>query len=220
MARYNPPSKITRTALGIAVGTVILAGTLSVNKQIVDPYETVTSVIDGDTFTISNKQTIRLFNVDAPELQYCYGKEAKTVLENKILNKKVIIKKPRTDFYKRVQGYVYVDGEFVNEYMALNGYVFDHGDGTLESDIIKEANNFAQQEKIGIFSEVCTPTKPINPNCLIKTQIPYDTGKKIYRLPGCPDYAQSVVERYRGEDYLCTEAEAIKAGFTKASTCK
>lgn len=212
-------SKIKLSALGIATGAIILAGSLPVAKRIIDPYETVTSVIDGDTFTISNRQTIRLFNVDAPELEYCYGKEAKDALSKKILGKKVLIKKPRTDYYRRVQAYVYVDGEFVNEYMALNGYVFDHGDGSTESDIIKSANNFAKKEKVGIFGEVCTPTKPQNPKCLIKSQIPYDNGQRIYRYPGCRDYEQSVVEKYRGEDFYCTEKEAQKAGFAKASTC-
>lgn len=219
MARQKP-SNIKLSALGIVAGAVILAGSLPVAKRIVDPYETVTSVIDGDTFTISNKQTIRLFNVDAPELTNCYGPEAKKALEKKILGKKVLIKKPRTDFFKRVQGYVYVDNEFVNEYMALNGFIFDHGDGSPESDIIKNASNFAKEQKVGIFSEVCTPTKPPKPNCLIKGNIDYNTKVKLYRLQGCRDYAQTQVEKFRGEDWFCTEAEAQKAGFTKASTCK
>jgi micrococcal nuclease len=219
LARNNATS-ITRKTLGIAAGIVILAGSMTVAKRVIDPYETVTSVIDGDTFTISNRQTIRLFNVDAPELTYCYGNEAKIALEKMILGKKVIIKKPRTDFYKRVQGYVYVDGKLVNEYMAINGYGFDHGDGSPESNIIKDAANFAKEQKIGIFSEVCMPTKPKNPKCTIKANVDYNTKIKLYRLPGCHDYAQTQVEKFRGEDWFCTELEAQKAGFTKAQTCK
>lgn len=216
----NRKFKINPKALGIVAGVIVLAGTLPVVKRVVSPYETVTSVIDGDTFTIGNKQTIRLYGVDAPEISYCFGKEAKTALEKKILGKKVLIKSPRTDYWKRVQAYVYVNGEFVNEYMTLNGYGYDHTDGSEESIPVRDSGNFAKEHKVGIYSEECTPTKAPNKNCLIKGQISFANGAKTYRLPGCRDYEQTVIQRFRGEDYFCTEKEAQKAGFTKASTCK
>lgn len=193
----------------------ITAGSFSVAKRTINPGEMVINVIDGDTFVISNKQSIRLFGVDAPELQYCFGKEAKDALEKKILGKKVILKGPRTDYYKRVQAYVYVDGEFVNEYMAKNGLVFDHGFGNIESKIINDANSFARDNKIGIYSEKCSPTKPSKPGCTIKGQVSYHGNGNTYTSPGCANYGQALVERFRGEDWFCTVAQAKAAGFVK-----
>lgn len=216
MPKTSVLKKVALTAGAIA----IVAGSLTVAKRVIDPTETVTEVIDGDTFAIGNKQTIRLFIIDAPELGLCFGTEAKEALSRKILGKKVIIKSPRTDYYKRVQAYVYVDGESVNEYMAKNGYAMDHGFGTGESDIIVAAGNFAKENKIGIYSEKCSPSKPPKSSCNIKGQIPFDEDRKIYLLPGCRDYIQTKIERYRGEDWFCTESEAQKAGFTKSPSCK
>jgi endonuclease YncB( thermonuclease family) len=223
---FNDPERSRRTKnsilkkVALTAGAIaIIAGSLTVAKRVIDPTETVTEVIDGDTFTITNKQTIRLFGVDAPELQYCFGKEAKEALSNKILGKKVILKEPKTDFYKRVQAYVYIDGEFVNEYVAKNGFGIYSGVNTESSKIVKDANNFARANKIGIFSEKCLPTVPVKNGCNIKGQIIYDTGKQIYRLPGCPDYTQTKVEKFRGENWFCTEAQAQIAGFTRATNC-
>lgn len=222
---YNMPVKKDkrgqkiRKFVAVVAGTVIVAGSLSVAKRVIDPGELVTEVIDGDTFVISNKQTIRLFVNDAPELKYCYGVESKEALEKKILGKKVILKNPRIDFYKRVQAYVYLDGEFINEYMSKNGYSADHGFGSSESDIIIAAGNFAKENKIGIFSEKCSPTKPTKKGCDIKGQISYHDGSKKYLLPNCRDYIQTVVEKFRGEDYFCSEKEAKDAGFKKSPNC-
>jgi len=211
-----PWKKVALTAGAIA----IVAGSLTVAKRVISPGELVTEVIDGDTFVIINRQNIRLHGVDAPELQYCFGKEAKDALSKKILGKKVILKEPRTDFYKRVQAYVYIDGESINEYMAVNGFVMHHGDGTSQSDIVKEANNFAQSKKLGIFSEKCSPANPPKNGCNIKGHIPYNTAGKTYLIPGCWNYTQAVVEKFRGEDYFCTEKEAKATGFIKSTNCR
>jgi micrococcal nuclease len=217
----NIPKKTTWKNIAATVGAVaIIAGSLGVAKRVIDPGEIVTGVIDGDTFTISNKQSIRLFIVDAPELGNCFGTEAKEALAKKVLGKKVILKSPRTDFYKRVQAYVYVDGEFVNEYMAKNGFASDHGFGTTESDIVVAAGNFAKENKIGIYSEKCSPSKPTKAECNIKGQISFHEAGNIYLISGCRDYIQTKIERFRGEDYFCTEKEAQAAGFTKSPNCK
>lgn len=204
----------------LAIGAIgIIAGSVPVVKRVIDPGELVTEVIDGDTFTISNNQNIRLYGVDAPEIGNCFGTDAKEALSEKILNKNIVLKNLKTDYYKRIQAYVFVDGEFVNEYMAKNGFVLNNSNRTDLSDIVKDANNFARDNKIGIFSEKCSPTFPTQKGCVIKGQLSYNMGQSIYVLPGCRDYTQTKVERFRGEDWFCSEKEAKAAGFTKSPNC-
>lgn len=225
MSKIPKSTKIPKVPLwkkGIVAAASIglIAGTVTTAKRIIDPGEIVTEVIDGDTFRIGNKQTIRIYGVDSPELTKCFGKESHDALNKKILGKKVILKSPRTDYFRRVEAYVYLDGEFINEFLAKNGYGADHSDGAVESKLIKEAGNFAQTNRIGIYSEKCYPLTPPKNNCLVKGHIPYNTKEKRYLIPGCNSYEKAIVERYRGEDWFCTEQGAVAAGFTKSPNCK
>ncbi len=219
MAKLTSKKSSWKKVVVAASAIAIVAGSVGVIGRVVEAGEVVTEVIDGDTFIISNKQSIRFFGVDAPELEHCFGKEAKEILERKILGKKVILKSPRTDFYKRVQAYVYLDGEFINEYMAKNGLAFDHGFGNVESEIINDANNFARENKIGIYSEKCSPSTPPKKGCVVKGQLSYHGEGKVYIVPGCVNYGHALVERFRGEDWFCSEKEARDAGFVKAKSC-
>ncbi len=63
-----------------------------------------------------------------------------------------------------------------------------------------------------------TPTPPPTPTptptpCLIKGNISYKTGEKIYHVPKSEFYDKTVVEPEKGERMFCTEAEAQAAGF-------
>lgn len=219
-SRTMPKTSVLKKVALTAGAIAIVAGSLTAAKRVIDPTETVTSVIDGDTFVITNKQTVRLFGVDAPELQYCFGKEAKEALTKKILGKKVILKSPRMDFYRRVQANVYLNGEFVNEYLAKNGFVLVPGTGESQLEEIKNANSIARNNKLGVYSNKCLPINPPSLKCNIKGQIPYGTDQKIYLTQDCRFYKVSEVERYRGEDWFCTEKEAQSAGFTKSPYCE
>ena len=46
-------------------------------SPIADPGVAVEGVIDGDTIVVEPKTRVRLRHIDAPELEYCGGKEAK-----------------------------------------------------------------------------------------------------------------------------------------------
>jgi len=39
-------------------------------------------------------------------------------------------------------------------------------------------------------------------------------------MPECDRYTLTVVEKYKGEDWFCTEAEAKKAGYVKSKNCE
>ena len=49
--------------------------------------------------------------------------------------------------------------------------------------------------------------------CLIKGNISYTTGEKIYHIPGWKDYATTIIDTDYGEQWFCTEWDAYKAGW-------
>lgn len=53
-------------------------------------------------------------------------------------------------------------------------------------------------------------------SCLIKGNISFDTGEKIYHLPGQKSYETTTIDPSYGERWFCTEAEAQAAGWRKA----
>lgn len=125
------------------VSAVNSAQNQQVEEQIVYPslkeegseYGTVTFVVDGDTIHVDvsgSDMNIRLIGIDTPEIHHpsepiqCYGPEAKTTLENLILNKEVTLEKDVSDKdqYDRYLRYVWVGETLVNEYMTKNGYAF------------------------------------------------------------------------------------------------
>jgi len=92
---------------------------------------TVINVIDGDTFeyvliTDNSKLiiTVRLLCVDTPEENQPGYQEAKSYLENTILNKRVLLVPPlegaNKDAYGRELRYVYLNDIFVNKEILNN----------------------------------------------------------------------------------------------------
>ncbi len=83
--------------------------------------ETVTRVIDGDTFlTKSRTKPIRLANVNAPEKGCRGGKTATNQLKTLIQGKKVEVNTVARDVYGRSVANVKVDGKSVNNIVKKN----------------------------------------------------------------------------------------------------
>ena len=81
--------------------------------------ETVTRVIDGDTFRTScRKHSVRLANVDAPEKGTKGGVKATKQLKSLIQGQKVEVNTLARDIYGRAIARVTVDGKSVN--LAIN----------------------------------------------------------------------------------------------------
>lgn len=80
--------------------------------------ETVTKIIDGDTFkTSSRTRPVRLANVDTPEKGQPGCAIARKALEKKILGKEVLIDTVARDTYNRAVAKVKVGGKSVNKAM-------------------------------------------------------------------------------------------------------
>lgn len=83
----------------------------------------VDRIIDGDTIE-SNKTSIRLLGINAPERGELYYNEAKAFLESKIFNKTVSLEfgKERYDKYKRTLAYIFLDNKNINIELVKNGF--------------------------------------------------------------------------------------------------
>ena len=91
----------------------------------------VIRVIDGDTVEVDidqgldnwTRQKLRLFGINAPETRGADRQEgivAKIALRDKVRGRQVIIKtnRDRTGKYGRYLATIYLDGEYVNQWMV------------------------------------------------------------------------------------------------------
>ena len=53
-------------------------------------------------------------------------------------------------------------------------------------------------------------------DCDIKGNISYNSGERIYHVPGQAYYDETVINEDYGEKWFCTESAAINAGWRKA----
>ncbi len=180
----------------------------------------VVGVIDGDTVVLSdNKTRVRLRYVDAPEAGRCGSKEANELLGNLAVGKKVRLESIIPDQYGRGMALVYIGDSLINKEMVASGWVRYHSDETAEKEEIKKISEVARTSKLGVFGK-CESKIPKDPKCAIKGNIDFPLKKYTYHLPGCLQYDTAMVQEDKGERWFCTEAEAKKAGYTKAKTCR
>lgn len=177
----------------------------------------VIGVIDGDTLVLEGKSKIRLRYVDAPELKFCGGKEAKNILEKLVVGKKVEVRAQIADQYGRGMALVDVAGVNINAQMLRSGWVRYHHDNSDVTDEMKAAFEESKQRSSGLFG-VCQSVVPDKKGCAIKGNIDQH-GNKIYYLRNCSQYRFTIVEKDMGEAWFCNEKEAQRAGFKKARTC-
>lgn len=60
------------------------------------------------------------------------------------------------------------------------------------------------------------PPSPTQAACVIKGNISWETGNRLYHVPGMEDYEITKIDPLKGERWFCTEDEAIKNGWRKA----
>jgi micrococcal nuclease len=181
----------------------------------------IMTVVDGDTFQLASGKRVRLAGVNAPEYDHCGGKEAKERLSSLILNKRVHLTEETNESFGRSLALVYVDDVLVNEVMLKEGWGRTDYQKNSQRDLLTQAFHEGQNNKRGIFSDLCRDTSNIPPSldCVIKGNIDKSTYDKFYHLPNCKQYKQIVIDKDLGESWFCTEEEAQKAGFVKSRNC-
>jgi endonuclease YncB( thermonuclease family) len=210
-----------KKTIAVALAAVSVVGAGWAFRHVVDPYEKVYRIADGDTFILeNNKQTVRLFGLDAPELDQCYGKESFQKLDQLLVKRKVQLKEPLVDHFGRVVALVYVDGKLINEIMIRQGFAAYRSDPGSGKEIMKAAHEYAKSRKLGIYSPACTDEIPPDPKCAIKGNHDLDREDYVYLLPDCSHYSAVIIRRFEGDRWFCTEKEAVKTGFTLSPDCK
>lgn len=180
----------------------------------------VINVLDGDTFVLETSQRVRLAGLNAPEVDFCGGQEAKEKLDSLVMGKRVILREPVVDNWGRIIALVYVGNKFINEEVLKEGWGYYTSDKNSQREVLKATAHLAQEGEKGVFSPRCYQKEnPEDPNCQIKGNIDKNSGDKIYHFPGCRQYEQTVVEKSLGEQWFCTEKEALKAGYKKSKNC-
>lgn len=211
---------------GGLLGTLLLVPSLILNIFLFQKTQKlgqgikVLEVLDGDTILLDGKVRLRLRHLDAPELEFCGGKEAKDLLTGLVKDKKVILAEYILDQRGRPLALVYLDNKLINEEILKSGWARYHSDQTSQTEQLKATAQKAKEEKKGIFSPQCYQTENLkNPKCNIKGNVDKATDTRLYYYPGCAQYKFTIVEKDIGEDWFCTEKEAQRAGFEKAKTC-
>ena len=121
----------------------------------------VISVADGDTITVQTEDyeqiKIRLYGIDAPEMNQPGGKEARQYLYDRIYGKEVIVKVMDTDRYGRSVAMIYLYGG-----MAVSVDIVGDGHAWVYPqyckvknfcDALTEVEGEAKAEKVGIWAD-------------------------------------------------------------------
>ncbi len=114
-------------------------------------------VIDGDTIRLGDVK-IRFSGIDAPEInQTCVASEGKVacgkisrdLLIEKVTNNKISCTDEGKDFYGRVLGECFVNGESLSAYLVREGFAFAY---RKYSNKYIEDEEYAKFNKIGMWS--------------------------------------------------------------------
>ena len=119
----------------------------------------VVSIVDGDSLEIyyeNKKEKVRLFGIDAPELNQEYGKESKKYLQLLLLNKKVILLLKSKDKYDRMIAIVLFKNKDINSLLVKKGFAWAYLN---YSDLYIKEEEYAKKHKLGLWSL----KSPINP---------------------------------------------------------
>ena len=199
----------------------------------------IARVLDGDTLEIGSDR-VRLWGVDAPEgKQTCLdgsrrwpcGRRATQALAGRIDGRSVACEK--RDHDGRVIAVCRHGGRDVNAWLVREGWALAYRRYTRA--YVKE-ESAAKAAKRGLWRGEFVPPwdwrrgRRLNTAgrdarhtasrdrgaCNIKGNISRGSGRRIYHVPGDPDYAKTRISTSHGERWFCTESEARAAGWRRA----
>lgn len=203
------------------------------------PVYQVAQVFDGDTFKLVDGTSVRIADIDTPEQGECFYQESKDALKKLIEGREVELRKDITaiDEFERLLRYVILpnastvkNNVLVSEYMVAGGYAVpvSNTKNLLYFRTLVAKRDEAIKKGLGMWGSECdykitersqndVPAK--SAECSIKGNISAGVSTKTYFVEGCVSYNQVKIDPARGEEYFCSEAEAVKSGYKKALNC-
>jgi len=243
-----PRKSIVATVMALLLAGGAGTGYVLVRDNEADIFEhsvhQVTRVIDGDTLVIENGVTVRLLGIDAPEPGTCFAEEATQYLRALVGKETIRLRKDISgaDQFDRLLRYVLVPANspresdvFVNYELVRNGFArtLSVPPDTQYRDLLARAEMSAREANIGGWGycdwldgyQSARPVRagnipPPNDTCLIKGNISEKSFGKNYFVPGCPNYNVIKISPEKGEQYFCSEVEALAAGFRRSASCQ
>jgi len=111
---------------------------------------------DGDSFDIEWLDTgeadeIRLFGINAPEADACFGPAAGGVLQILTDDQDLLVESIERDEFGRVLANVWVDDTFINAAMVEAGAALALSDGGRHADLITNAQQAASTGRVGLW---------------------------------------------------------------------
>ena len=123
-------------------------------------YASHVTVVDGDTIKLGDVK-IRFSGIDAPEInQTCVASEGKVacgkisrdILITKVTNNKISCTDEGKDFYGRVLGECFVNGESLSRYLVREGFAFAY---RKYSDKFILDEEYAKSNRLGRWAMKC-----------------------------------------------------------------
>ncbi|MDB4103649.1 lamin tail domain-containing protein [Acidimicrobiales bacterium] len=116
----------------------------------------VDRLADGDSFDIrwvdtGDSDEIRLFGLNAPEANACFGSEARDLLQGLTEDRELLVESIERDQYGRVLGNVWVGDVFVNVRMVEIGGALALSDGGNHAALMQDAQAFASTNTRGLW---------------------------------------------------------------------
>ena len=128
---------------------------LSLVASVLGAYSSIENIriVDGDTIKgiVDGKEiTIRLVEIDAPEMDQPFGVESKKFLKNLIEDKKVTLISEGKDRYDRTLGELFVNKNNINETMVKSGFAWVY-DRYVKNLLLYSYQDEAKSKNLGIW---------------------------------------------------------------------
>ena len=128
---------------------------LSLVASVLGAYNSIENIriVDGDTIKgiVDGKEiTVRLVEIDAPEMDQPFGVESKKFLKNLIEDKKVTLISEGKDRYDRTLGELFVNKNNINETMVKSGFAWVY-DRYVKNLLLYSYQDEAKSKNLGIW---------------------------------------------------------------------
>jgi endonuclease YncB( thermonuclease family) len=200
----------------------------------------IARVVDGDTLALGAVK-IRLHGIDAPEVsqtctdihgaEWTCGKWSKAALE-RLASKPVTCVQQDIDRYGRIVGICFEQGVDLNAAMVAKGAAFayakysrdylpqetqarQHAAGVWRSGV-RRPSDYRADKRAVTQAQLTRTEKPHPDGCKIKGNI--SKSGRLYHLPGSRWYDGTRINTGNGEQWFCSESDALAAGWRAAQS--